>query len=247
MPSPSSSVHYSLEGMADRHGKKTFRQLKLKQSCLDGLERTIQRQQGLVRHIWLNIELRPYTCRCCRECESLTWTHMNNKIILDAISKLFSVLSTWKPTREGLTLEQNAYSPSDSQHWCKNWYFGAPDKDNILDPERPLQNDATEIDDPNHGWRNGMQIDPPNNDAIRRPHATVSIKIPKETPKVEAVTAFLLRRQCRRQWDPSTLSCLWKKLPQLESIMYEPWQLYDKDIQYLLWEPGYLELINTPT
>ncbi|KAH6975172.1 hypothetical protein BKA56DRAFT_688820 [Ilyonectria sp. MPI-CAGE-AT-0026] len=117
--------------------RKTFHQLKLKQSCLDDFERLVKRQRGLVRHIWLNIELQRYTCRCCRRWESMTWTHQNNKIIVPAIAKLFSILSTWKSVKEGLMLELNAYSPSDPEHWFKNCYFGASDYQKMIDMYLP--------------------------------------------------------------------------------------------------------------
>ncbi|KAH6995137.1 hypothetical protein EDB80DRAFT_586633 [Ilyonectria destructans] len=138
--------------------KKTFHQLKLKQSCLDDFERLGKRQRGLVRHIWLNIELQRYTCRCCRRWESMTWTHQNNKIIIPAIAKLFSILSTWKSAKEGLTLELNAYSPSDPEHWFKNCYFGASGEDEILGSEYPSQDNTAGIHDPEHGWRDGKHL-----------------------------------------------------------------------------------------
>lgn len=37
--------------------------------------------------------------------------------------KLFSVLGAWQSTGR-LTLELNAYSPSDLEHWFKNYHFG---------------------------------------------------------------------------------------------------------------------------
>ncbi|KAM5357350.1 hypothetical protein ACJZ2D_016351 [Fusarium nematophilum] len=105
--------------------KRNFHRLKLKQSCLDEFE-LIKQQRGLVKHVSLNIELRRYTCRCCRREESETWRRLNEKTIAAAVSKPFSILSTWAPTTGGMTLELNAYSPSDSEHRLKNCYFGAP-------------------------------------------------------------------------------------------------------------------------
>ncbi|KAI5464229.1 hypothetical protein BGZ63DRAFT_439371 [Mariannaea sp. PMI_226] len=97
--------------------KKSFGRLRLHPSCLDSLERLAKRQQGLVKHIWLNIELKRYTCRCCRRMESVSWFYANNKIITAAITRLFSILATWnRDGGGGLVLELNAYSPSDSEH-----------------------------------------------------------------------------------------------------------------------------------
>jgi hypothetical protein len=49
---------------------------------------------------------------------------------------------------------------------------------------------------------------------------------------VHVVTKFILRRQCRRQFDPLALSHLWSKLPRLEEICYEPWQPFLKVQEY---------------
>ncbi|EEU37283.1 uncharacterized protein NECHADRAFT_92265 [Fusarium vanettenii 77-13-4] len=96
--------------------KKNFGRLKLHQSCLDSLERLSEQQQGFVKHIWLNIELKTYTCRACWKMESLTSIYANQRILAEAIARLFFILASWKQNRGGLTLELNAYSPSDSEH-----------------------------------------------------------------------------------------------------------------------------------
>lgn len=99
--------------------RKNFHQLKLQASCLEELEYMATRQRDLVQYICLNIELPRYTCRCCQQMESQSWTSRHSCIIRENILKLFSVLSTWQPTGR-LILELNAYSPSDSEHWFKN-------------------------------------------------------------------------------------------------------------------------------
>lgn len=124
---------------------KNFRRLNLQASCLDKLEYMAVRQRDLVQYICLNIELPRYTCPRCRLTESRSYTPRHDSIIRDATLKLFSVLSAWQPTGR-LTLELNAYSPSDSEHWFKNYHFGL-DEDLIQH-----QQATTRWHDPKHGW-----------------------------------------------------------------------------------------------
>ncbi|KAJ3466629.1 hypothetical protein MRS44_004193 [Fusarium solani] len=213
--------------------KKNFGRLKLHPSSLDSLQRLTEQQQGLVKHIWLNIELKRYTCRSCRKMESLTSIYANNKIMAEAITRLFFLLANWKQNGGGLTLELNAYSPSDSEHWFKGCYFGAPDE--VLGSECPPQRGllAPAIHYPNHGFWHG----PPTDDALRRPFEPTTLRFQEELPSIQAVTQFFLRRQCRRQLDPSTLSYLWAKLPQLGEVRYEPWQL-SEGVSQDVWDSG---------
>ncbi|KAF5011766.1 hypothetical protein FDECE_2133 [Fusarium decemcellulare] len=224
--------------------KKTFRQLKLTQSCLDDFEEVVQWRRGLVKHVCLNIELRTYTCLHCQREESPHWSFLNscNRIALEAVSKLFSILSTWKRTkRDELALELNAYTPSDWHQRFKTCYFGALVEDDLEYAHQP-PHDPTGIHDPVHGWGNGHQFDFPPDDAIRRLYADISLQFKKDLPRVRAATKFLLPRQCRRQWSAETLWSLWAKLPRLKEIIYEPWQSYDKNTQYFLWDRGYRQL-----
>lgn len=223
--------------------KQNFGQLKLQLSCLDSLQQLTEHSKGLIKHIWLNIELKRYTCRCCQRMESVTWFFANDKIIAAAITRLFVILANWKQDGGDLTLELNAYSPSDSEHWFKNCYFGGPDEDEdeleLLDSEYQPQDDATAIaiHDPSHGWWHGRMMEPPNDDALRRPFEPATLKFQEMLPSVPAVTKFLLRRQCRRQLDPLSLSYLWSKLPRLQEIRYEPWQL-SENVSQDNWDAG---------
>lgn len=198
--------------------KKTFAHLRLHPLCLDHLEQLDNHYRGRIEHLWLNIELNRYTCRSCRKRESLTLSYSIAKILNEAITRLFSILTTW---REPLTLELNAYCPSDSEHWFKNSYFGAPGEDKFeCQPHSP-----DPIHDPEHGWSRGRVTKAPPDDALRRPFGQVSeLKFRQSLPSVHAVTKFVVRRQCRQQFNPETLQYLWSKLPNLKEISYEPWQ-----------------------
>lgn len=89
--------------------KKNFGRLKLRPSCLDDLEHMVSRRRRLVRHIWLNIELQPYTCRSCQWIESPSWLSSNNSVISRAILKLFTTLATWDAAGDSLTLELSVH------------------------------------------------------------------------------------------------------------------------------------------
>ena len=207
--------------------KRNFRRLKLQVPCLDDFrEIVLSERRQFVRHIWLNIELRPYTCRSCESPESFSWSSDNDSIIGRAISKLFSILSVWPPLRDGLILELSAQSPSDSQHWFKTHYLGASGEDKDVDFDR-RPTTAAGIHDPKHGWVYGQQIAGPHAFAVTRLYGTVHLKSNLELHTVPAVTSFVLRRQCRRQFTPKTLRVLLDKLPRLESVVYEPWQAWD--------------------
>ncbi|KAK2478910.1 hypothetical protein H9L39_08284 [Fusarium oxysporum f. sp. albedinis] len=182
--------------------KKTFAHLRLHPLCLDHLEQLDNHYRGRIEHLWLNIELNRYTCRSCRKRESLTLSYSIAKILNEAITRLFSILTTW---REPLTLELNAYCPSDSEHWFKNSYFGAPGEDKFeCQPHSP-----DTIHDPEHGWPRGRVTKAPPDDALRRPFGQVSeLKFRQSLPSVHAVTKFVVRRQCRQQINPETLQYL---------------------------------------
>lgn len=191
--------------------KRMFHRLKLNVPGLDNLERLGIRQRNLVRYISLDIELPTYTCRSCKRTESENWMQRNNSVISKGIWKLFCILSTWKPAK-GLTMELNAFSPSDSDHWFKSYHFAS-------DPESGQGNDCKWHDE-SHGWIDGQQVETPPPSAILRLFEMVELHFPKELPRVNAVTCFIIRRQLRRWIPPHNLSVMLEKLCCLEQMIY---------------------------
>ncbi|KAL7950687.1 hypothetical protein V8C42DRAFT_359572 [Trichoderma barbatum] len=227
--------------------KKIFYRLKFRQSDLDEFERIAKRKKDIIKSIWLNIELLQYTCQTCRLLETDKWIRKNNIIISEGISRLFSILHTWEPTTKGgMTLEFNAYSPSDQEHWFRGCYFGAQGENDALESNHEPQNNISPVYDAAHDLGTGWELEPiaSNERAIQRPFEEIDLKFPEELPQVEIVTRFVLRRQCRRQWDPTTLKYLWGKLPRLEHIVYEPWQSCDEVVQRIQFDRHYVQLIN---
>jgi len=222
-------------------GKRNFSHLKIPPSDLDFLDQLSEESTRQVDHIWLNIELKGYSCRMCRRIETPTWSYLNDRIIVEAVVKLFSALARWDHNQH-LTLELNAYSPSDSEHWFKECYFGAPgeEKFDVIPKSRDFH-------DPRHGWQYGDVVEHPTERALARPFAlpmaTGFERHEQRLSIVKAVTKFVLRRQCRRQLDPLTLSQLWCRLPRLEEISFEPWQvLFHGGVQDV-WDRFYEEMI----
>ncbi|PTD12127.1 hypothetical protein FCULG_00004911 [Fusarium culmorum] len=222
--------------------KSNFRHLRLHQGCLEFLDQLSEEQTAQIDHIWLNIELTTYTCRVCRKWESLTQNYKNDRVIEGAVVRLFSILAKWKhDEKRHLTLELNTYSPSDSEHWFKDCFFGAPAEDKFEAVAR-----SRDFHDLRHGWWRGRILEHPPDKAIGRPFVpSESLNFEKrgELPLVKAVTKFVLRRQCRRQLKPTALLQLWSALPRLEEIRYEPWQLCEGPSQ-LPWKSFYGGMIS---
>lgn len=201
--------------------EENFYRLTLRLSCLEEFQHVAIRQRKLIRYIEFDIELRRYTCRCCEWPESESWLSSNNKIIKDGIFKLFSILSAWEPANT-LALELNAYSPSDSEHCFKDSFFASNDQGQIENgSSRPGWHD------PKHGWMNGQQVSSPPHSAIIRLFEMINLVSPEEIPANNAVTCFVIRRQLRRWFQPEILWIIWSKLHRLDSIIYEPWRIWD--------------------
>jgi hypothetical protein len=195
----------------------------LKTSCLNNLESMVIRQQHLVRHIWLNIELPRY-----RSVGTAPWMIRYYSVIQKAVSKLLFILSAWQTT-DDLTLELSVSSPSGSQNWFKDCRFGSCD-----------EGDMELIHTPNASAtpkRNGLKCDR----KVRKPFLCqepsdilglkppIDFVFPFTVPQVPAVTALVIRRQLRQQFLPGALGKLLDCLPRLNSIVYERWRDYTPD------------------
>ncbi|KAH6892379.1 hypothetical protein B0T10DRAFT_559966 [Thelonectria olida] len=220
--------------------KRNFRRLKLKPSYLGELEHLSERRRGLAKHIWLNIELLQYAPHHTfypRQ-RSGTRCRINQTIIEKAISRLFRILSAWKSTDDGgLTLELNTYSLSDTAYILHGCYIGAQNEDDTFARQSQLPVATYDIQ---RNWERLFLVDNP----LQRPYEAVNLEFYPHLPQVKVVTGFIVRRQCRRQWAPHTLRYLWAKLPRLEHIAYEPWQLFNKRTQQQERDPAYWAMID---
>jgi hypothetical protein len=103
-----------------------------------------------------------------------------------------------------------------------------------------LQKDATtRWHDPRHGWVDGRQVEAPGKSAILRLFAPLYFPEASILQQVHSVTGLVIRRQLRRQISPHCLKALLKNLPQLESLVYEPWRVWRLE-ERGKWYPGML-------
>lgn len=198
--------------------KENLRKLKLESSCLDDFRRIIVQQKDLVRHIWLNIKLEEHTCLYCGGAHSLPGNDRNGALIASGIRKLFLILSKWEPG-SGLTLELNAYSPSDSEHWFKGFHFATDD-------EASDGTACTKWHDPIHGWVHGKKVATTCNSAILCLFGGIGADLNRGLRRVDAVTCLVIRRQMRRRLAYWSLRRILGRLRHLEHIIYEPWRAW---------------------
>lgn len=192
--------------------KHNFRRLKLQPSCLGDFEDIIKQRQHLVRHIWLDVELRDHICR---RNEFADWPMVqreldyNTFLVSKGISILFSILSTWKPRAKGLALELNLHSLSDARH-CD------------VDQEHGNRHDAQD------DRENGRQVELPSNPLILDISRATKLQFGEELPQVGVVTKFIVRRQLRRWLVPSPFLKMLNKLNGLEELTFEPWRVWER-------------------
>ncbi|OBS28215.1 hypothetical protein FPOA_02156 [Fusarium poae] len=141
-----------------------------------------------------------------------------DSVVSYAIADVLTVLSTWD-TQGPLTLELNATSGSDTEHWAKNFRFD--------DSHDASSQDLTLVEpdwhDPKHGWVDGVQVNPPSFFALQQVFGVVEMHYGSPSP-VTAVTSLMIRRQFRRCLLPSSLSRLLSQLVCLTEMIYEPWE-----------------------
>ncbi|QPC76617.1 hypothetical protein HYE68_007369 [Fusarium pseudograminearum] len=174
-------------------GVRNMAKLKLQSpSCFDGFEKIVQ-QRHLVKHIYLCVELPKYGCTLCKARTRIPDFERESSIMNRAIRKIFSTLSTWK-TQGPLTLELNAVSCSNTEHWAKNLRF---DDDHDESPCQDLAFADSTWHDPSHGWVDGAQVKPPSFLAMQQLFGPIILSHISFVP-VTAVTSLLIRRQFRR-------------------------------------------------
>lgn len=119
----------------------------------------------------------------------------------------------------GLTLELNAYSPSDSEHNFKGFHFAT---DYEGESEGP-GGDGPAWHEPKHGWVRGQKIKSSRPREIMRLFGRF-FSLGRGLPPVTAVTHFVVRRQLRRRLTSSSLVYILGRLGRLQHMVYEPWR-----------------------
>lgn len=125
-------------------------------------------------------------------------------------------------------MELNAYSPSDSKHWFKNYYFTSDNKNN-----EDADFNCSSWHDPQHGWVDGQQNRTPPWSGVLRLFGSIDLRFKEDLPRVEIASGFVVRRQLRRLLRPSSLLLVLNKLSGLERMIYEPWRVWECDWRVL--------------
>lgn len=213
--------------------RKIWRRLSLTQSSLPSLQWNLDvspYRKSLIQDIHLRIELEQYTCDTC-DTPSPQWIiqqRRDSKTVERAIYQLFSWLSAWdKPsiTMTGLRVEISAVSPSDKRH--------AIQCDVYIDSEGFAEDQVegqvkTARHVPYHGYTSGQWGDP-SLDAL---HKIFRLGLfpkfqRKSLAQAAAVKTLLIRRQTRRLLGHEALLSIFRSLPQLETLVFEPWRAFD--------------------
>ncbi|KAH6877244.1 hypothetical protein B0T10DRAFT_520287 [Thelonectria olida] len=170
----------------------TFSRLDISASDLDDFDKCMNaRRRELISHICLAIRVPAY--------HHLTFSERaspNGSLVREGIWKLFSILSTWEPSKQGLTLELKAESPSDGFHL---WYYD------------PLYENRLRF----MAWALGRFVVTIADDGTELP-------FPQRLPTVNAVTSLDVSQQLHHRFSPKVLQLMLRKLPRVESIFYEP-------------------------
>lgn len=182
-------------------------------------------RKELVKYIWLHIQLPTYTEALSLTFEDTTAKSLNGRCIAHDLFMLFSILSSWDPDLCRLTLELTFQSPSDSHYAFRHLNFGGKEHKTIRELElaRPSARGqdtdrlALYFHDRDHLWRYSM---PRLFGRLELGFVILGL------PEVVVVDKLILRRQVRRQLCAHTLMVLFRRLPQLNSIIYESSQVH---------------------
>ncbi|TFB07554.1 hypothetical protein CCMA1212_001071 [Trichoderma ghanense] len=196
---------------------ENLRRINLENETIGHLKKNItQKRRDRVEHIRLNISLLIYDCDLCREQEDLMELGVNTGLVVGCLYKLLRILSSWprRPSGRGIKLELNAYSESDSMHWYRHYYYGAPSE---------TIKSYLGLHDPWHGWTAGERTQTALPDYIWRIYSFVRGVARYETPPAPVVTSFVIRRTFRRwlQLDIDTPQTEIRKLVIFENISDE--------------------------
>ncbi|KAJ3539514.1 hypothetical protein NM208_g5457 [Fusarium decemcellulare] len=192
--------------------ERNFCRLKIRAACLEELQRMVVRQRELVKHVWIQIEIGPYTCRICPYEESFSAYRENNLIIRRALFRAFKILSKWPSSLE-LTLELSVICPSDARHWFHTCYFGA-DNEYLEDLETPVARQQAQLTDGRHGLLRGQQV-------IAPPPGAMSRLFGLSFPEKMKITGRYTLDEVR-----AVTNC-----PRLKSIVFETWRAWRTTVQ----------------
>ncbi|KAK2604574.1 hypothetical protein N8I77_007491 [Diaporthe amygdali] len=221
-----------------------FKRLILNQHDMDCFGRTVTGPRtAFVQHIWLRIVLPAYDCKSCRKEESEEEIVSHNLDYTNAIWQLFGFLSSsaWNEKRhhsaKGITLELSAHSLTDTAHFGKDLKMRSNDTAWGDKNERRVWIPWLTHDDVLHDWQEGRKcrsvvptgakrrlFGPPRGLCLDRDASFVRLR-GAELPEVNAIHALVIRRQFYRAFSiRKGLAKIFRSLPRLQELVYEPWR-----------------------
>ncbi|RSL91930.1 hypothetical protein CEP52_014138 [Fusarium oligoseptatum] len=197
--------------------KEIYRHITITRPYFRTFHRVIGRhRRPLVKYIWLRIELERYDCDICDYTILNMGSQNDNDELRRSITGLFTILRSWhEDGASDIKLEISIWSRSDFDHTFREDVYIDSDFNLICEldrPEGPCDETFREMDGENM-WRRpyGLGLYP---------------AIDRSVPRVQAITALLVRRQTRCVIGVPTIQQIIDKLPKLQEIFYEPRRKY---------------------
>lgn len=218
---------------------RNFYRLVLSAACVADVGKMAHRCKGMVKHIWLRVELPPYECSACGKAETNGQRRENNQLFTNALRKLMETLHSWEQDDrdlidEGSILELSVHSPSDLKH---QFDYCAFDKD--IYPHR-FDGQCADDEYSNHltrelhgnarlGYQCGLVRRRTGGihelrmfQSIELDFGDIQDEQSRKLPHVQAAKGLLVRRQHYRRFRPQALADIARSLQRLESIHFEP-------------------------
>ncbi|KAH9238798.1 hypothetical protein K456DRAFT_1936082 [Colletotrichum gloeosporioides 23] len=189
-----------------------------------------------VQHIWLNAAFRKCECQPDEaepDAETIQHKKQHVKLLQDAVTHLFKVLADWKepgPNGNGIAIELSAQSFSYKSHFnFDKSYLGSRDEIGARLKTEVVHKDL------------GISAFA---DYTKSVHQDMTFRFCSERmPTLPGVTKFVLRRQFRHSlMSPPEdyasirdfgLKAIFRTMPNLECLVYEPWRAWDDKNQRL--------------
>lgn len=186
-------------------------------------------RSGLVRWIWLRVELPVYGCDRCSEPESKGERTANqNRFTLAILNMLEALSELDTDSHPGITLELSVHSPSDSEHYCQELKNTLNDTAWHVSKKEAYEEPP---DDPAHGWVSGRRrplgwranlrvFGEPNGLGVDMESTHLSPS--KTLPKARVVTELVIRLQFLRHFSVRrALVPIIQCLPRMRTFNYE--------------------------
>ncbi|KAL6805996.1 hypothetical protein J3E68DRAFT_442229 [Trichoderma sp. SZMC 28012] len=216
-----------------------FRRLILHQSCIPEFGRVVRHhRRGMVKHVWLRVELAPYFCPACEWPERPFEVLDNNQTFTAALYRLLEVLGTWKKSGQAffqIPSWQDDYPHKYDETCIVDDSVKAGTSDSLPEDHTSENNISHRTFDTPY-----IRVTPGTcrlfGSLLKLDYGKFDIpKANRRLPGVSVVKALLHRRRYPRSFHPDTLLNIFESLHGLESIILEPcirdYPCPDKNVQ----------------